>query len=124
MVANMLRTKLGMKDEEEVAAWKDYILITSKQDNVSEHGFYTLIAWPDSPVEKGIEDVLNELKLKIPIAIFNGDSDWMCLNPSKRLAKTFSNVSLHIVEKSGHYITTDNPRGASDIIIEIVKRHR
>jgi len=59
MVANMLRTKLGMKDEEEVAAWKDYILITSKQDNVSEHGFYTLIAWPDSPVEKGIEEVLN-----------------------------------------------------------------
>jgi hypothetical protein len=56
-----------------------------------------LIGWPDSPVDKGIEDVLNEIKLTIPIAFFNGDDDWMSLSGSKRLAKTFSNVSLHII---------------------------
>ena len=97
MVASMLRDKLKMKDEEEVQAWREYIVMTSKQDKVSEHGFYTLISWPDNSNDKGIEEVLNDAKLTIPIAFFNGDNDWMSLNGSKRLAQTFKNVSLHIV---------------------------
>ena len=121
MTAKMLREKLKMEDEDEIQAWKQYIVMTSRQDKVSESGFYTLIRWPDSPNDKGIVQILTDIKLTIPIAFFNGDTDWMSLKGSKQLAKSFKNVSLHIIEKAGHYLTTDNPKATSEVIIEITR---
>lgn len=58
----------------------------SKQKDVSEHGFYILIQWPDNPTERSIEMILRDFKPTFPVHFFNGDQDWMNLKGPNNLA--------------------------------------
>lgn len=121
-LTNMLTDKLKMPENEQVP-WKKYIHMISKQDEVSEHGFYILIQWPDNPTERSIEMILNALKPTFPVDFFNGDEDWMNLKGPNRLSETFKNITTHIIPKAGHQMTFDNPREVSDRIKKIIFKY-
>lgn len=59
-----------------------------KIDESSEGGFYTLFGWPLQPV-RSIEEIIREVRPKIKIDFFYGDSDWMSSEGAQRLTRDF-----------------------------------
>lgn len=82
-------------------------------------GFYSLIEWPESPVLKSVEDVLNQLRPTIPINFFYGDDDWILQAGANRLSQEFKNIRVHTINNSGHQIMFNNPTQAGAEIVKI-----
>lgn len=59
--------------------------------------------------------------LKIPMAFFYGDRDWMNKKGAEQLAESNDNIHLKIISNSDHHLYWDNPRELSEKMMSILK---
>lgn len=99
----------------EMKAIADYLEQVNLLPGSGEHGISYILdftLWPYSPLSKRLPD------LKIPIAFYYGDRDWVVPDGAHKMKNLYSNMMVYTISDSDHHMYWDNPEELSEKMLE------